>query len=79
MIEILKKLRVRDIVYSEFFDFRYKNGKVSNGIKAFATFSFDTAGAKEKVYKKKTPRGISPSADGEEGSAPSTAQAFKKA
>jgi hypothetical protein len=35
--------------------------------------------AQKKSYQKKTPRIFSPSADGEEGYAPSTAQAFEKA
>ena len=39
---------------------------------SLATFLFDTAGAKRKVIKRETPGIISPSADGEEGSAPST-------
>jgi hypothetical protein len=47
--------------------------------KSSATFSFDTKGAKEKVFKKKTPRIVSPPAGGEEGCAPSTAQVFEKA
>jgi hypothetical protein len=47
--------------------------------KLLPTFSFGTRGAKEKVIKKKTPRGVSRSAEREEGYAPSTAQAFEKA
>jgi len=42
-------------------------------------FSLQIEGAKEKAIKKETPWLISPSADGEEGFAPSTAQAFEKA
>ncbi len=42
-------------------------------------FSFDTVGAKEKLSKENAVWEISPSAEGEEGSAPSTAQAFEKA
>ena len=36
-------------------------------------------GAKRKLAKRNADIGISPSAEGEEGSAPSTAQAFEKA
>ena len=44
-------------------------------------FSFGKKGAKEKAWQKEKRRikRISPSADGEEGFAPSTAQAFEKA
>ena len=35
--------------------------------------------AQKKSLQKKTPKGFSPSAEGEEGYLPSTAQAFEKA
>ena len=46
---------------------------------SLAAFSFAEKGAKEKAFKKKTPLGgVSPSADGEEGFAPSTCVTFLK-
>ncbi|MBQ7336131.1 MAG: hypothetical protein IJW92_06645, partial [Clostridia bacterium] len=45
-----------------------------------SAFSFDQEGAKEKAWQKEKrhKEAISPSAEGEEGSAPSTARAFEK-
>ncbi len=40
------------------------------------TFLFGTTGAKRKVIKRETPGDLSPSADGDEGCAPSTGAAF---
>ncbi len=46
----------------------------------YAAFSFGEKGAKEKAWQKeKRRKKVSPSAEGEEGFAPSTAQAFEKA
>ena len=42
-------------------------------------FFFEAKGAKKKLSKRNAEKGISPSDGGEEGSAPSTAQAFEKA
>jgi hypothetical protein len=44
----------------------------------FSRFFFDTTGAKKKLSKRNA-ENISPSAEGDEGYAPSTAQAFEKA
>jgi len=46
-----------------------------------SAFSFAERGAKEKAWQKEKRRkvAVSPSADGEKGFAPFTAQAFKKA
>ncbi len=44
-----------------------------------AAFSLQERGAKKKLTKRNAERGISPSADGEKGFAPFTAQAFEKA
>ena len=41
-------------------------------------FFFDLAGAKKKLGKKKAPKGVSPSADGDEDYASSTAPPFWK-
>ena len=42
-------------------------------------FFFEAKGAKKKLSKRNAEKGISPSNGGEEGFAPSTAQAFEKA
>ena len=41
-------------------------------------FSFDTAGAKEKLAKENAAKEISPSAEGAKGYSPLTSQAFEK-
>jgi len=56
-----------------------KGRQFLNFTKPLVAFFFDHTGAKKKACKKETPRIISPSAEGEEGSAPSTARAFEKA
>ena len=43
-----------------------------------APFSFDTAGAKEKFTKENAIKGVSRSAEREEGFSPSTPQTFEK-
>ena len=49
------------------------------GSKPNSTFFFDTSGAKKKVHKKETLlREVSPSAEGDKGSAPLTAPPFEK-
>ena len=45
----------------------------------YPTFSLQEKGAKKKFAKRNAERKFSPSAEGEEGYAPSTAQAFEKA
>ena len=55
-----------------------KNNSSSISKKISSTFLFDTTGAKRKVHKRETPRIISPSAEGDKGSAPLTAPPFEK-
>ena len=56
-----------------------ENDNSLNGTNSMPHFSFDTAGAKEKFAKENAERRISRSAEREEVSATSTAQAFEKA
>jgi hypothetical protein len=46
--------------------------------KFLSRFLFDTVGAKRKLWKEKRRKGISRSAEREEGYAPSTAKTFEK-
>ncbi|MBO5295367.1 MAG: hypothetical protein J6B71_09020 [Clostridia bacterium] len=48
-------------------------------INALAAFLLQGVGAREKLAKENAVKGISSSAEDEEGSAPSTSQAFEKA
>ena len=53
-----------------------KHNSFFNILNPIIHFSFDTAGAKEKFPKENAVERISPSAEGEEAFAASTAQAF---
>ena len=55
-----------------------KSNSSLNGTKSTNHFFFDTTGAKKKFTKRNAERGISPSAEGEEAYAASTAQTFEK-
>ena len=56
----------------------YKNNNSSKCINLLATFSLQEEGAKKKLSKRNAEREISPSADGEEAYAASTAPPFEK-
>ena len=56
----------------------YKNNSSSKCINLLATFSLQEEGAKKKLSKRNAEREISPSADGEEAYAASTAPPFEK-
>ena len=60
-------------------DKRYYKQQSVKTYNLLATFFFEAKGAKKKVNKKETPRIISRVAAREEGYAPSTPRAFKKA
>ena len=49
-----------------------------NSINSSAAFLFDTKGTKRKAIKREMPRKISPSADGDKGSAPWPRELLKK-
>ena len=57
----------------------YKTALSLNSTNFLATFSLQAGGAKKKLSKRNAKRRISPSAEGDKGSAPLTAQAFEKA
>ena len=57
----------------------FKNKRLLKSVNALAAFLLQKGGAREKLTKENAVRGISLSAESEEGFAPSTAQAFEKA
>ena len=57
----------------------WKNHGFSNETNALVAFLLQEIGAREKLAKENAVRGISLSAESEEASAASTAQAFEKA
>ena len=58
---------------------RLENNGLLEVVNSSAAFLLQEGGAREKLAKENAVRGISPSAEGEEAFAASTAQAFEKA